>query len=72
MSVKSKGKLALINDGILHVVCKIDRSAVITALQFCNDCVLDLIQTGSGYLADDIDYDFWYAALGDLFKETVK
>jgi hypothetical protein len=60
-SVKSIRKFALINDGVLQVVRKLDTSVVINTLQCSNDFVLDLGPSESASLADDIDYDFWHA-----------
>jgi hypothetical protein len=70
-SVKSIGKFALIDDGVLQVVRKLDRSVVINTFQSCNNCVLDLVTTESPSLADDMDYEFWLAALGPLFKGNI-
>jgi hypothetical protein len=67
-SVKSIGKFALIDDGVLQVVRKLDRSVVINTFQSGYDFVLDLVRSESGSLADDMDYDFWHAALGHPFK----
>jgi hypothetical protein len=64
-------KFALIDDGVLQVVRKLDRSVVINTFQSGNDFVLDLVLSESGYLTDDTDYDFWHAALGHLFKANV-
>jgi hypothetical protein len=69
-SVKSIGKFALIDDGVLQVIRKLDRSVVINAFQSGNDFVLDLVPTESASLADDTDYDFWHAALGHPLKQT--
>jgi hypothetical protein len=70
-SVKSIGKFALIDDGILQVVRKLDRSVVINTFQSGNDFILDLVQSESASLADDTDYDFSYTALGHLFNANV-
>jgi hypothetical protein len=70
-SVKSIGKFALIDDGVLQVVHKLDRSVVINTFQSSNDFVLDLVLSESASLADDTDYDFWYATLGHPFKANV-
>jgi hypothetical protein len=70
-SVKSIGKLALIDDGVLQVVRKLDRSVVINTFQSGNDFVLDPVPSESASLADDTDYDFWHAALGHPFKANV-
>jgi hypothetical protein len=70
-SVKSIGKFALIDDGVLQVVRKFDRSVVINTFQSANDFVLDLVPSESASLADDMDYDFWLAALGHPFKAKV-
>jgi hypothetical protein len=70
-SVKSIGKFALIDDGVLQVVRKLDRSVVINTFQSGNDFVLDLVPSESASLADDPDYDFWHAALGYSFKANV-
>jgi hypothetical protein len=70
-SIKSIGKFALIDDGVLQVVRKSDRSVVINTFQSDNDFVLDLVPSESASLADDTDYDFWHAALGHAFKVNV-
>jgi hypothetical protein len=70
-SVKSIEKFALSNDGVLQVVRKLDRSVIINTFQSGNDVVLDLVPSESASLADDMDYDFWYAALGYPFKADV-
>jgi hypothetical protein len=57
-SVKSIGKFALIDDGVLQVVRKLDRSVAINAFQSGNDFVLDLEPNESASLADDTDNDF--------------
>jgi hypothetical protein len=67
-SVKSIGKFALINDGVLQAVRKLDRSVVINTFQSGNDFVLDLVLSESALLADDKDYDLWHTALGHPFK----
>jgi hypothetical protein len=64
-------KFALINDGVLPVICKLDRSVVINTFQSGNDFVLDLIPSESASLADDVDYEFWNAAVGHPFKGNV-
>jgi hypothetical protein len=70
-SVKSIGKFALIDDGVLQVVRKLNRSVVINTFQSGNDFVLDLVPNESASLADETDYDFWHAALGHPFKANV-
>jgi hypothetical protein len=70
-SVKSIGKYALIDDGILQVVRKLDRSVVIHTFQSGNNFVLTLVPSESASLADDTDYDFLHAPLGHPFKATV-
>jgi hypothetical protein len=70
-SVKSIGIFALIDDGVLQVVRKLDRSVVINTFQSGNDFVLDLVSSESASLADNTDYDFWHPALGHLFKPNV-
>jgi hypothetical protein len=70
-SVKSIGKFALIDDGGLQVVRKLDRSVVINPFQSSNDFVLDLAPCESASLADDTDYEFCHAALRHPFKATV-
>jgi hypothetical protein len=70
-SVKSIEKFALIDDGVLQVVRKLDRSVVINTFQSGNDFVLDLVPSESASLANDTDYDFWHAALGHPFKANV-
>jgi hypothetical protein len=67
-SIKSIGKFALIDDGSLQVVHKLDRSVVINTFQSSNNFVLDLVLSESVSLADDMDYDFWHAALGHLVQ----
>jgi hypothetical protein len=70
-NIKSIGKFALIDDGVLQVVRNLDRSVVIYTFQSGNDFVLDLVPSESASLADDTDYDFWHAALDHPFKATV-
>jgi hypothetical protein len=70
-SNKSIGKFALIDDGVLQVVHKLDRTIVINTVQSGNDFVLDLVLTKSASLADDTDDDFWHATLGHLFKANI-
>jgi hypothetical protein len=70
-SVKSIGKFALIDDGGLQIIRKIDRSVVINTFQSGNDFVLDLVPSESASLAEDTDYDFWHAALGHPFKANM-
>jgi hypothetical protein len=70
-SLKSIGKFVLINDGTLQVVHKTDISVVINSCQSSNDFVLDLVPSESASLADDMDYDFYYALLGHPFKANV-
>jgi hypothetical protein len=67
----SNGKFALIEDGILQIDQKLDRSVVLNTFQSTNHFVLDCLPSESGSLGDDMDYDFWYAALGHLFKTNV-
>jgi hypothetical protein len=69
--VKSIGKFALIDDGVLQGVHNFDRSVVINTLQSSNDFVLDLVPIKSTSLADDTDYDFWHATLGHPFKANL-
>jgi hypothetical protein len=70
-SVKLKGKFALIDDGILQVIRKLNRSVVINTLQSGNDVVLDLVSSESASLADDTDYEFWHATLGHQFTANM-
>jgi hypothetical protein len=70
-SVKSIGKFALMNDGVLQVVHQIDRSLGINTFQSSNDFVLDLVRSESASLADDTDYDFRYTAVGHPFKANM-
>jgi hypothetical protein len=70
-SVKSIGKFALIDDGVLQVFRKLDRSVVINTFQSGNDFGLDLAPSESGSLADDTNYDFWSAALGHRIKANM-
>jgi hypothetical protein len=70
-SIKSIGKFALIDDGVLQVVPKIDRSVVINTFQSINDFALDLVQSESASPANDIDHECWHATLGHLFKPNV-
>jgi hypothetical protein len=70
-SVKSIGKFTLIDDGVLQVVRKLDRSVVINTFQSGHNFVLDLVLSESALLADDMDYDVWHAALGHPFKANV-
>jgi hypothetical protein len=70
-SVKSIGKFALIDDGVLKVVRKLHRSVVINTFQFGNNFVLDLVASESASRAEDTDYDFWHPALGHPFKANV-
>jgi hypothetical protein len=67
-SVKSIGKFALIDDGVLQVVRKLDRSVVINTFQSGNDFVLDLLPSESASPASEPGYDFWHAALGHPSK----
>jgi transposase InsO family protein len=67
----SIGKFALIEDGVLQVVRKLDRSVVINTFQSGNNFVVDLVASKSASLANDTDYDFWQAALGHPFKANV-
>jgi hypothetical protein len=69
--VKSIGKFALIDDGVLQVVRKLDRSVVINTFQSGNEFVLDHVPSETSSLADDTDYVFWHAALGHPFKANV-
>jgi hypothetical protein len=50
--------LALIDDGILQVVRKVDRSVVINTFQSRHDFVFDLELSKSALLANEMDYDF--------------
>jgi hypothetical protein len=70
-TLKSIEKFGLIDDGVLQVIRKLDRSVVINTFQSGNDFVLDLVTTESASLADDTDYDFWHAALGHPFKANM-
>jgi hypothetical protein len=70
-SVKSIGKFTLIDDGVLQVVRKLDRSVVINPFQSGNEYVLDLVPSESASLGDDTDYKFWDTALGNPFKANV-
>jgi hypothetical protein len=70
-TVKSIGKFALIDDGVVQLIRKIHLSVVINTLQSGNDFVLDLVPSTFASLADDTDYDFWHASLAHLFKATV-
>jgi hypothetical protein len=70
-SIKSIGQFALIDDGDLQVVQKLDRSVVINSFQSGNDFVLDLVPSESASLANDTDYDFSHAALGRLIKANL-
>jgi hypothetical protein len=56
--VKSIGKFVLIDDGILKVIHKLDRSVVIKTFQSDNDFVFDLLPSESASLADDKHSDF--------------
>jgi hypothetical protein len=64
-------KFAQINNGILQVVPKLDRSVVINTFECCNNINLDLVPSESPSLVDDIDYDFWNAALVHPFKANM-
>jgi hypothetical protein len=66
------GKFAPIDDGVLQVILKIDRSVLINTLQSGKDFMLDLVLSESASLADDMHYDFWPATLGHPFKANVK
>jgi hypothetical protein len=61
----------LIDDSVLQVVRKLDRSVVINTFLSGNDYVLDLVPSESASLADDTDYDFWHAVLGHLSKANM-
>jgi hypothetical protein len=65
------GNNALIDDGILQVVCQLDRSVVIDIFHSSNEFMLDLLPTESASLADDTDLECWYALLGHLFKANI-
>jgi hypothetical protein len=69
--VKSLGKFALIDHGVLQVGRKLDRSVVINIFQSGDDFVLNLVPSESASLANNTDYDFWHAALGHPFKANV-
>jgi hypothetical protein len=70
-SVKSIETFVLIDDHILHLICKMDRPAVINTFQSRNNFVFDLLPSESGSLADDTDYEFWDTTLGHLFKANL-
>jgi hypothetical protein len=55
-SGKSIGNFALIDEHILQVVRKLDRSVVINTLQSGHDFILDLVPIESASLDDDTDY----------------
>jgi hypothetical protein len=61
----------MIDDGLLQVVRKLDRSVVINTFQSSNKFVLDLVPSESASLANAQDYDFWHAALGHPFKANM-
>jgi hypothetical protein len=69
--VKSIEKFTLINDGILQVGSKLDRSIVRIASLSGNDCILDLIPGESASLADDTAYSFLNATLDHPFQTNV-
>jgi hypothetical protein len=69
--IKSRGKFALINDGIFQFVHKLDRSAIMHTFQASNDYVLDHLPLESTHIAIDADYDFWDTTLGHPFKANV-
>jgi hypothetical protein len=68
---KSIWIFALINDGVLQVVCKFDRSVVKNSFQSGNDFVHDLVLSESASLADDTDAECSHAALGHPFKANL-
>jgi hypothetical protein len=68
--VKLIGKFALINDRVLQVVHKSDRSVGINTFQSGNDVVVDLISSESASRADNTDDEFWHSALRHLFKAS--
>jgi hypothetical protein len=70
--VKSIGKFAPIDDGVLQIIYKIDRYVVINTFQLCNAFVLDLVKSKSTSIANNTDYDIWYPVLGLPFKAKVK
>jgi hypothetical protein len=59
------------DDGVLQVVHNEDRSVEIYTVYSGNDFVLDRVPSDSASLADDMDYDFWHAALGHPFKANL-
>jgi hypothetical protein len=61
------GQFALIINGVLQVVRKLDSSVVINTFQSSNNVVLDLLPTESASIVDNMDYDFWPTALGHHF-----
>jgi hypothetical protein len=65
------GKFALVDVGVLQVVCKIDRSVLINTFPSSNDCVFDLIRSESSSVLYDTDFDFWHAAVGHQIKANV-
>jgi hypothetical protein len=48
----------MIDDGVLQVDRKFDRSVVINTFQSGKDFILDLVPSESVSLANDIDYNF--------------
>jgi hypothetical protein len=70
-SVMSIGKFAIIDDGVLQLVRKIDRSVVINTFQSGKVFVLDPVPSESASLADNTDYDIWHAVLGPPFKANL-
>jgi hypothetical protein len=61
----------LIDDRVVQVVHMVDQSVVVNTFNSNINCVLDLVVSESAYLADEMDYDFWHAALGHPFKANV-
>jgi hypothetical protein len=55
--VKSIGRFTLIDEDLLQVVRKSDRSVVINTFQSGNDFVLDLIPSESAAPASDSEYE---------------
>jgi hypothetical protein len=59
------------DDGVLQIIPKLDRSKVIPTFQSGNSFVLDLVSPESESLADDTDFDYYHSALGHLRKANV-
>jgi hypothetical protein len=71
ITVKSIWKVVLINDGVSQVVHKLDKSVIILTFQSGNEFIHDPVQSESGSLADDTDYECWHTLLGHLFNTNV-